>query len=82
LRTETLKAITSETLGDVGGYRLDRDPRELKVIGPEWPNMKKALQRLDDLARQSTELRETLGADPTEATVQPWLQDRLKSLGY
>ncbi|MCE9593200.1 MAG: sulfatase [Planctomycetes bacterium] len=82
LRTETLKVITSESLGDIGGYRLDRDPRETKVIGTEWPNMKKALLRLDDLARQSTELRETLGADPTEATVQPWLQDRLKSLGY
>ncbi|MCK6446800.1 MAG: sulfatase [Planctomycetes bacterium] len=81
LRTETIKALSSESQGDVGGFRLDKDPDESDPLQPTWPNMKKALERLHGLADESLELQRRIG-EPGEAVVQPWLQDRLKQLGY
>ncbi|MCC6409154.1 MAG: sulfatase-like hydrolase/transferase, partial [Planctomycetes bacterium] len=81
LRTETIKVHSSESKGDLGGFRLDKDPRELDPLKADFPNIKKALLRLHELADQSTELRGKIG-DPTEAIVQPWLQERLEQLGY
>ncbi|MBI5431490.1 MAG: sulfatase [Planctomycetes bacterium] len=81
LRTETIKVHSSETKGDLGGFRLDKDARELDPLKADFPNIKKALLRLHELAGQSTELRTKIG-DPTEAIVQPWLQERLEQLGY
>jgi arylsulfatase A-like enzyme len=81
LRTEKLKVLWRQSQGDLGGMRLDKDPRELAPLGPDWPNVKKALTVLHELADESTALQERIGR-PSEAVVQPWLQERLKQLGY